>query len=135
MTLWGTEGPWPPGPIEELSELFAGIQRRPAFRGHDDPGLHEVCLELDAWLADARDYAGRLRKDEWASLTEDLRLAVAARGPRVRRRDAGLDMVAGALHERIGRETVARGSLRTELQTARSALANRPAREDAFDDL
>lgn len=135
MRPLGTVRSWPPDPMDELRQLFAAFNLRASRPAPvSDPGLLDTCTELDAWLADQRDYA-RPRKAEWASLIADFRRSLDARGTRIRRRSAALDAVGAALHELIGREPARRAALRRDLHVARDRLADPQAAVDAFDDL
>jgi hypothetical protein len=136
VSSWATPRAWPPSPLDEVAELFAGVGTGRYPRPGDEPLLFEACRELDLWLGDTRRYTRRLqRTDEWSSLTEEFRCATSGPGPLLRGRAVGLDRVAAALHGSLGRDAVARGVLRVQLRAARSALADPQASVDAFDDL
>lgn len=135
MRPLGTVRPWPPDPMDELRRLFAGARSR-ATAADTTPSLHEMCGELDAWLADERDYSGRYpRIKEWRSLISDFTATLDTRGPRLRQRSSGLDAIQTALTPRTGSAAAQRLQFRGQLRQAQADLAVSDAAVDALDDL
>ena len=136
MRPLGVERTGPVTVCAELRELFARVP----WEHRDDigralPALHMVLGELEGWLADSRNYDEQPRRDEWGSLSEDLRAGADMRGSRVRALTPTVNELARTIGRDSGFASTKRLAAMRVLQRARIELAAPSALDAAYDDL
>jgi hypothetical protein len=94
-----------------------------------------VLGELEGWLADSRNYDEQPRRDEWGSLTDDLRTAADMRGSRVRALTPTVDELTRTIGRDSGSASAQRLPSMGVLKRARIELSAPSALDAAYDDM
>jgi hypothetical protein len=136
MRPLGIERTGPVTVCDELRELFARVP----WEHRDDvgralPALHMVLGELEGWLVDSRSYDELPRRDEWGSLSEDLRTAADMRGSRVRARTPTVDELKRTIGRDSGFASAERLAAVRVLTRARNEMAAPAVLDAAYEDL
>lgn len=134
MKSFDSPRPWPPEACGELRQHLSryGWARKPKPAVDD---LFAILDELDEWLHDARRYKNQRRRDEWASITEDVRIATEHMGPLLRLIVPSANSLALSLDDRLGVDQNRRAAIIPLLEQVRAELRAPGSPGAAFVDL
>ena len=136
MRILGAPRDWPPSPEEELAIIISRYRTDLTLdRGGNEALSLTVALdELGRWLTDPRPYESGHHRRPWQSMAQDVRRAIATRGPQLSAATPRLSQLDGILvTPELGGKPDARQQALDQLGGARSELGQ--AIVAAFDDL
>lgn len=126
--------PWPPEACDEIRQNLTRYGWSKKRRAVVD-ALHAITDELGGWLADERSYERETRRQEWASLIEDVNAADDLIGVNLRALLPTFPTLLAQLHDRLGPDRGARDALVPVLEQVLAEVQHQDAPAAAFDDV